>query len=151
MPVKTPDKLFYIKAKQTEMYDPGNLADITHYLLYNQTKGILIDITADVKQAPLLSEVEPMEFLGNKDVKLIEKLMKEGIKEPDPKLPLRPVTYVKEFECKELEGRMYGRLAETMTELYETNQALDINVKKMRKLCKKLDFSYICKLPSKIT
>ena len=140
MTTRISDKLFYIKLVEPEMYNPGNIRDITHYLLYNQTRRILVDITADVDQAPLLSEVEPMKILGNKEVSLIEQIMERGIKEPKAnRYGMRPVTYVKNFECNELKGRQYSGLAKVMAELYEANHALDISIKAMRKLCKKLE------------
>ena len=55
------DRLFFVRVTQDEMYDLGNIESITHFILYNQTQGMAVDITSDVKQAPLLSAVPRMQ------------------------------------------------------------------------------------------
>lgn len=56
--------LWLIKGKQQEMYDLGNFAEIAHYILYDDATEVAIDVTSDVKQAPLLSQVQPGTVFG---------------------------------------------------------------------------------------
>ncbi|MEK6846422.1 MAG: hypothetical protein AABY26_06695 [Nanoarchaeota archaeon] len=119
------DKLFFVKATQNEMYDLGNIMPITHFLLYNQTQKLAVDITSDVQQAPLLSAVPKMEVMSEKDVRNIEKIMVEGVKVPEEEDGCMLVTYVKQFECEELVGEQYAPIATAMAQLREAKTSLD--------------------------
>ena len=66
-------KLFRLKITQAEMYDLGNIDNIDHYVLYDSSSKVAVDITAEVNQAPLLSEVRPYHVVM--DTSVIEGLM----------------------------------------------------------------------------
>jgi len=52
-----PNGLYAIFLSQAEMYDLGNKKFIGHYLIYDERKQNAVDVTAHIRQAPLLSAV----------------------------------------------------------------------------------------------
>jgi hypothetical protein len=52
-----PKGLYAIFFLQAEMYDLGNKQFIGHYLIYDERKQNAVDVTAHIRQAPLLSAV----------------------------------------------------------------------------------------------
>lgn len=119
------DRLFFVRVTQDEMYDLGNIEPITHFILYNQTRGMAVDITSDVKQAPLLSAVPRMQVLPKEGVETIEKLMGEGFTKRKEGEELSVISAVRKFEYNPLEGDKYVPVAETMVRLNQTKSSLD--------------------------
>lgn len=118
-------KLYKLKLTLTEMYDLGNLDDIDHYILYDSNSKIAIDITSDVKQAPLLSRVKPYTFI--RDSSKIEGILNGNIDIKD--------TDLKGFEKEELNGEKYNIVREKMIQLNDAQKTLDSRIEELRESC----------------
>lgn len=67
------DQGFYaIELRQGEMYDLGNVAYIPHYIFYDRATGIAVDVTSDVKEAPLLSATQPSAIIPQESIATLE-------------------------------------------------------------------------------
>lgn len=123
-------KLFAIKITQAEMYDLGNIADITHYILYDSGTRTAIDITAEVDQAPLLSRVEPYQVIT--ETHFLEKYL-SGEAKPVKDWREGGVPSITGFEAQELVGEEYIPVRQSMAALRYAKKALDDKIQEMRK------------------
>ena len=105
------------------MYDPGNLKDITHHVLYDKESKIAVEITAEVNQAPLLSAVRPYEVIDSTN---IEKYFASEIKENSS---LR-------VDVQELEDK-HGQIKDAMIALKGAKLGLEDRISKVRNVCLK--------------
>ena len=62
------------------MRGKNSTAFIPHFFIYDRKEKIAVDITSDIKPAPLLSATRPAEVMSNDTVELIEKYLTGEIK-----------------------------------------------------------------------
>ena len=117
--------LFRLKVTQEEMYDLGNIKNIDHYILYDSSSEVAVEITAEVNQAPLLSKVPPYKIIG--DIDFFRKLVNGDVKGES----IFPAGY----EQEELIGDNYSKLRESMIVLRDFQKSLDEGIDNIRKLC----------------
>lgn len=125
--------LFRLKIIQAEMYDLGNIDNISHYILYDSGSKIGVEITAEINQAPLLSKVSPYEVI--RDTSVIEGLMNGTIKPAKNIREKRVFPHITGFEKKELTNKDYTKLRESMILLRDSQRTLEEEKLNMRKYC----------------
>jgi len=118
-----PEGFYAIQIAQAEMYDLGNIDFIDHFLLYDRKSGIGIDITSDIKAAPLLSATQPANVFSSDNVDLIENYLTGRVKPECSDFPGFPEG-VKCFVAVELIGNKYEPLRENMVRLRDTQAQL---------------------------
>ena len=126
-------KLFKIKVTQAEMYDLGNIDNINHHILYDSDTRVAVDITAEVNQAPLLSEVKPYNVILNTSV--LEDYLSRKKKPKKDWHGSGSIPCITGFEAQELIGDEYTLVRQTMVKLRDARKALDDRVDEMRKYC----------------
>lgn len=126
-------KLFRIKVTQAEMYDLGNIDNIDHHILYDSGSRVGVDITADVEQAPLLSEVRPYSVVSN--TSLLEAYL-SGEKQPVKNWnDAGCIPCITGFEAQELIGEEYAHIRQIMIGLRDAQRAFDDRINDMRTYC----------------
>jgi hypothetical protein len=128
-------KLFKIKLTQAEMYDLGNISNIDHHLLYDSGSKVVVDITAEVEQAPLLSKVRPYEVAPEESMQVLEELLSGKVKPVKNWEKARSIPCITGFEAQELSGVNYDSIRQTMAALRDARKALEDRVEDMRKYC----------------
>ena len=126
-------KLFRIKVTQAEMYDLGNISNIDHHVLYDSGAGVAVDITAEVKQAPLLSEVRPYKVVSGASV--LEAYLSGAEKPIKNWQEAGNIPCITGFEAEELVGEQYNPVRQTIVKLRDAQKALDDRVAEMRNYC----------------
>lgn len=94
--------LYQIRLVQGEMYDLGNIDNVTHHILYDRATGVALDVTAEIEPAPLLSATQPAQVLDDENIKCIENLLSGRIK-PDPSTVGPLGQGISVFEAREIE------------------------------------------------
>ena len=126
-------KLFRIKVTQAGMYDLGNISNIDYHILYDSGERVAVDITAEVNQAPLLSEVKPYSVILNTSV--LENYLSGKEKPIKDWHDSGGIPCITDFEAQELIGDEYALVRQTMVKLRYARKALDDRVDEMRKYC----------------
>ncbi len=129
-------KLFRIKVTQAEMYDLGNIDTIDYHILYDSGVRVAVDITAEVKKAPLLSEVRPYSVVS--DTSVLEAYLsgaKKPVKNRNDASDIPYIPCITGFEAKELVGEQYKPVRQTMVRLRDAQKSLDDRVGEMREHC----------------
>jgi len=116
------DGFYAIQIAQAEMYDLGNIEFISHFILYDRKEKIAVDVTSDVKPAPLLSATRPAEVLSLKGVDSIERYL-TGVSKP--KFTTAFPSGVRSFVARELADACYIPLRARMFELRNARLNLD--------------------------
>jgi hypothetical protein len=97
-------RLLKIELTQSEMYDLGNFANITHHVLYDPTTRIGVDITAAVAAEPLLSATTPYDLFTERETQLLEDLLSDKQKPFRDEREARYAPCVVGFKAEELVG-----------------------------------------------
>ena len=126
-------KLLRLKITQAEMYDLGNIDNIDHHILYDSGSKVAVDITAEVKQAELLSAVRPYNVVSNTGV--IEGLLDGTVKTVKDFHEAGGVPCITGFEYQELTGQDYTRLRQSMVALRDAQRTVEERTDDMRKYC----------------
>src|SRR3989338_4813781 len=119
-------KLFRIKVTQAEMYDLGNIDNIDNHVLYDSGAKVAVDITAEVKQAPLLSKVRPYSVVL--DTSVLEAYLSGAEKPVKDWNEAGCVPCITGFEAEELIGDGYTPVRQTMVRLRDAQKTLDDRV-----------------------
>ena len=130
-------KFYKVELTQAEMYDLGNIKDITHHILYDSGTRVAVDITAEVDQAPLLSRVPPYDLITEEGVEVLEKYLNgeaQPVKDWHKAARVPPITG---FKAEELVGDEYTPVRETMVALRDVRKILDDKIREMRNYCLK--------------
>ncbi len=128
-----PEGFYAIQVAQAEMYDLGNIAFIPHFILYDRKQGIAIDVTSDVRPAPLLSETRPAEVIPREGVDGIEKYLTGEVK---PEITVNFPSGVRYFVATELSDACYIPLRTRMVELRDARLTLDAATNAFREQAK---------------
>jgi hypothetical protein len=126
-------KLFRLKITQAEMFDLGNIGNIDHHVLYDSGAGVAVDITAEVNQAPLLSEVRPYRVVS--DTSVLEDYLSGAKKPVENWNNAGCIPCITGFEAEELIGEQYKPVRQTMVRLRDAQKSLDDRVGEMREHC----------------
>ena len=130
-------KLHKIALTQAEMYDLGNIADVTHHILYDSGTRVAVDITAEVSQAPLLSQVTPYDVVTEEGVGVLEKYLSGEEKPVKDWKGAGAIPCITGFEAQELVGEEYNPVREGMVGLRDARKVLDDKVGELRQYCLK--------------
>ncbi len=128
-------RLFYIKLTQSEMYDLMNTANIKHHILYDSGARVAVEITAEVEEAPLLSEVGPYDVIL--DTSYIEEYLSGRAKPIQNLEEITSVPCVTGFEVQELIGDDYLGVRQSLVALRDAKKVLEDKVREIRKECLK--------------
>jgi hypothetical protein len=118
-----------------ETFDLGNLAEVTHHILYDSGTGVALDITAEANQGPLFSEVTPYEVFTDQRVGVLEKYLsgeERPIKDWDSPIV---IPHIVGFEAKELVGEKYNPIRDSMVALRNSKMVLDDRLRIMKDCC----------------
>ena len=125
-----PDGMYAITLAQAEMYDLGNIKFIHHYVLMDRKNGTAVDITADIKQAPLLSRVAAGTVLPPETVSNLETWLTGQTKlQYSEDFPQG----IKEFRVTEVSAELAASLRTALDSLATTRKAFDAAVTNLRK------------------
>ena len=125
-------KLHLVRLTQAEMYDLGNIKDITHHILYDSGTRVAVDITAEVSQAPLLSAVQPYQVVSEQSVAVLARYLAGNGKIVKNWKKAGGIPCVTGFEAQELVGDQYIPVRESMVALRDARKTLDDKVGEMR-------------------
>ena len=123
------DGIYAIEISQAEMYDLGNIKFIPHFFIYDRQEKVAVDITSDIKPAPLLSATRPAEVMGNDAVELLEKYLTGEIK---PEFTSDFPQGIKYFRAYEMNGGS-GNLRERIVALKSARTTLDTATENFRR------------------
>jgi hypothetical protein len=124
------DGLYAIQIAQSEMYDLGNIAFISHFLVYDRKERIAVDITSDVKSAPLLSQTRPVEVCTNEeDIETLEEYLTGRTK---PQFEEDFPQGIKSFRATELSKESYETVRTKLVALRTARASLDSAVEGFR-------------------
>ena len=132
-------KLHRLELKQTERYDAGNTGEFTHHILYDSGTRIAVDITAEVRQAPLLSRVTPYDVSADQDIELLETYLHKQAEPVKDWQNAGVIPCVTGFEVKELVGDNYTPVREGMIALKDARKVLDDKIRELRQYCLRAD------------
>lgn len=119
-----PDGFYAVQTTQAEMYDPGNFAFISHFILYDRKEGIAVDVTSDVKPAQRGSATRSVKVLSH--VNSIEKYLTGEVKPEFKAAFYQGVALgVYSFVARELSDACYVPLRARMVELRDAGAVLD--------------------------
>ena len=121
-------KLHKITLKQAEMYGLGNIADVTHHILYDSGTRVAVDITAEVSQAPLLSQVTPYDVITEQGVGVLEKYLSGEAKPVKDWHGAEAIPCITGFETQELVGEEYNPVRQSLVALRDARKVLDDKV-----------------------
>ena len=124
-------KLFRIKVTQAEMHDLGTIDNIDHYVLYDSGSRIAVEITAEVKQEPLLSEVRPYNLVS--DTSVLEAYLSGKKKPVNDWHDAGGLPCIAGFEAQELIGEEYTLIRQTMLGLRDAQKTLDDRLRDAQK------------------
>ncbi len=127
-PLRT-DGIYAIEISQAEMYDLGNIKFIPHFFIYDRQEKVAVDITSDIKPAPLLSATRPAEVIGNDSVELLEKYLTGEIK---PEFTSDFPQGIKYFRAYEM-NRGSSNLRERIVALKSARTTLDTAAENFRR------------------
>lgn len=133
------DGFYAVQFAQAEMYDLGNIEFIPHFILYDRKERIAVDVTSDVKPAPLLSATRPAEVMPPQDVNFIEEYLTGAVKPEFTDFPQG----VRFFVARELSDACYIPLRERMVELQKARILLDRATNAFREQATKLRTKYL--------
>ena len=128
-------KLHRVELRQAEMYDLGNIEDITHHMLYDSGTRVVVDITAEVNQAPLLSRVTPYDLITDEGIGVLEKYLSGEVQPIKDWRKAGGVPCITGFKAEELVGDEYTPVRETMVALRDARKVLDDKIGEMRDYC----------------
>ena len=137
--------MYAIQISQAEMYDLGNIKFIPHFILYDRKNRVAIDITSDIRPAPLLSQTRPAEVLGEEAVDFIEQYLNGKTK---PEYTEHLPQGIKLFRADEMNGRSYN-LRERTIALKSARATLDTAIENFRRDAISLGREYFPKEESK--
>ncbi len=127
-PTLRADGIYAIEISQAEMYDLGNIKFIPHFFIYDRQEKVAVDITSDIKPAPLLSATRPAEVTGGDVVELLEKYLTGEIK---PEFTSDFPQGIKYFRAYDMNGDAVN-LRERITTLRNAKTILDDATKNFR-------------------
>ena len=110
---------------------------LSHHILYDSFSKAAVDITAEVKQAPLLSRVQPYTFLDEELTGLLERLI-SGEEKPIKDYhnqEMIDIPCVIGFESTKLDGSEYIPIRDAMARLKDLNDEQVIAVGALRTFC----------------
>jgi hypothetical protein len=135
-----PEGFYTVQIAQAEMYDLGNIEFISHFILYDRKERIAVDVTSDVKPAPLLSATRPAEVLTTQGVDTIEKYLTGEVK---PEFTTDFPQGVNSFVARELSDACYVPLRARMVELRNARTVLDSATNAFREQATNLRTKYL--------
>lgn len=139
--------LFICKTGGAEMYDMGNLMWVDHFILFDERSRTAIDVTADVKQAPLLSRMLPGELVNEEGTEFWRQLVNGFVPRdwippslygmgtfedlPGAKAPKGPA-----IVAMEVSGERFEEMRAVMVRLKIARQTLDREIEALRDAAK---------------
>ncbi|MDI6722017.1 MAG: hypothetical protein QMD97_00545 [Candidatus Aenigmarchaeota archaeon] len=99
------------------------------------TSTVAVDITAEVKQAPLLSRVTPYDIIPDEGVGVFEKYLSGEAKPVKDWHGAGYIPCITGFEAEELVGEEYNPVREGMIALRDARKVLDDKIRELRQYC----------------